>query len=78
MILFDEFYKILPLIIAESNNLYIEKNEHIRSITEVETAQDRFYGFAKEKFPQLYKKIIDEANSMGISMYFSGIRHFKH
>jgi len=47
----DEFYKILPLIIAESNNLYIEKNEHIRSITEVETAQDRFYGFAKEKFP---------------------------
>ena len=24
------------------------------------------------------KKIIDEANSMGISMYFSGIRHFKH
>ena len=47
----DEFYKILPLIIAESNNLYIEKNEHIRSITEVETAQDRFYSFAKEKFP---------------------------
>ena len=47
----DEFYKILPLIIAESNNLYIEKNEHIRSITKVETAQDRFYGFAKEKFP---------------------------
>ena len=47
----DEFYKILPLIIAESNNLYIEKNEHIRSITKVETAQDRFYGFVKEKFP---------------------------
>ncbi len=47
----DEFYKILSLIIAESNNLYIEKNEHIRSITKVETAQDRFYGFAKEKFP---------------------------
>ena len=47
----DEFYKILPLIIAESNNLYIEKNEHIRSITEVETAQDRFYSFSKEKFP---------------------------
>ena len=47
----DEFYKILPLIIAESNNLYIEKNEHIRSITKVETAQDRFNGFAKEKFP---------------------------
>ena len=47
----DEFYKILPLIIAESNNLYIEKNEHILSITEVETAQDRFYSFAKEKFP---------------------------
>jgi len=47
----DEFYKILPLIIAESNNLYIEKNEHIRSITKVETAQDRFYDFTKEKFP---------------------------
>ena len=47
----DEFYKILPLIIPESNNLYIEKNEHIRSITKVETAQDRFYGFVKEKFP---------------------------
>jgi|TARA_B110000438_G_scaffold75895_1_gene75972 Xaa-Pro aminopeptidase len=47
----DEFHKILPLIIAESKNLYLEKNEHIRSITNVETAQDRFYDFSKSKFP---------------------------
>ncbi len=47
----DEFHKILPLIIPESNNLYLEKNEHIRSVTDVETAQDRFYDFAKSKFP---------------------------
>ena len=47
----DEFHKVLPLIIAESKNLYLEKNEHIRSITDVETAQDRFYDFAKSKFP---------------------------
>ena len=46
----NEFHKILPLIIGESKNLYLEKNEHIRSITDVETAQDRFYDFAKSKF----------------------------
>ena len=38
----DQFEKILPLILTESKNIYLDKNEHIRSSTEVETAQDRF------------------------------------
>ena len=45
----DEFNKIIPLITAESNNVYLDKNEHIRSSTKVETAQDRFLKNFKSK-----------------------------
>ena len=38
----DQFENILPLILAQTKDIYLEKNEHIRSKTKVETAQDRF------------------------------------
>ena len=47
----DQFEKILPLILTESKNIYLDKNEHIRSSTEVETAQDRFISNIESKFP---------------------------
>ena len=46
----DQFEKILSLIVAESDRVYLDKNEHIRSLTKVETAQDRFLKNFKSKF----------------------------
>ena len=33
----EHFEKVLPLIVAESDEVYLDKNEHIRSVTQVET-----------------------------------------
>ena len=38
----DYFENILNLILAESNEIYLDKNEHIRSSTKIQTPQDRF------------------------------------
>ena len=38
----NNFEKILNLILAESNEIYLDKNEHIRSSTKIQTPQDRF------------------------------------
>ena len=46
----EQFEKVLPLIVAESDEVYLDKNEHIRSVTQVETAQDRFLKNFKLKF----------------------------
>ena len=46
----EQFEKILPLIVAESDEVYLDKNEHIRSVSQVETAQDRFLKNFKLKF----------------------------
>ena len=46
----EHFEKVLPLIVAESDEVYLDKNEHIRSVTQVETAQDRFLKNFKLKF----------------------------
>jgi len=46
----DQFEKVLPLIVAESDEVYLDKNEHIRSVSQVETAQDRFLKNFKLKF----------------------------
>ena len=38
----NNFENILNLILAESNEIYLDKNEHIRSSTKIQTPQDRF------------------------------------
>ena len=38
----DTFENILNLILAESNEIYLDKNEHIRSSTKIQTPQERF------------------------------------
>ncbi len=46
----SNFETILNLIIAESESIYLEKNEHIRSNTNVQTPQDRFIKKIKKKY----------------------------
>ncbi|RPG64594.1 MAG: M24 family metallopeptidase [Flammeovirgaceae bacterium TMED290] len=46
----DQFENIFPLILAQIKDIYLEKNEHIRSKTKVETAQDRFIKKIKSEF----------------------------
>ena len=46
----DQFKNILRLILAQTKDIYLEKNEHIRSETKVETAQDRFIKKIKSEF----------------------------
>ena len=36
------FKNVLDLILAHTESIYLEKNEHIRSSTKIETPQDRF------------------------------------
>ncbi len=47
----SEFEKMLGLVLAESVNIYLDLNEHIRSANEVETRTKRFYKWCHSKFP---------------------------
>jgi Xaa-Pro aminopeptidase len=47
----EEFEKTLQIILAESENIYLDSNEHIRNGNEVETRNDRFSHWCKDKFP---------------------------
>lgn len=46
-----EFQKILNTILVESENIYLDTNEHIRNSSEVETRTSRFIKECKEKYP---------------------------
>jgi len=46
-----EFEKTLYTIMAESDNIYLYKNEHIRNASEVETANDRLIKWCKNHYP---------------------------
>lgn len=46
----DKFESTLNTILAETNNIYLYNNEHIRNGTEVETRTDRFNKWCKEKY----------------------------
>jgi Xaa-Pro aminopeptidase len=46
-----EFEKMLYTIMAESQNLYLYKNEHIRNASLVQTANDRLISWCKEHYP---------------------------
>ena len=47
----DEFEKTFQMVLAESENIYLDSNEHIRNGNEVETRNDRFSDWCKDKFP---------------------------
>lgn len=47
----EEFDRILLTMLAETEHVYLETNEHIRYGSEVETRNDRFVKECKQKFP---------------------------
>lgn len=54
----EEFDKSLQTVLAETENVYLETNEHIRSASSVQTANDRFIGSCKAAFPlHTYKRL---------------------
>ena len=46
----DKFEQTLNTILAETNNIYLYNNEHIRNGTEVETRSDRFNKWVHSKY----------------------------
>ncbi|WOK05611.1 aminopeptidase P family protein [Imperialibacter roseus] len=46
-----EFHKVLYTILAESTNIYLESNEHIRAASEVTTSNQRFVKWCMEHYP---------------------------
>ncbi len=47
----DEFEKIMKIITAQADKLYVNKNEHTRADTTVETREDRFIKKLKQDYP---------------------------
>lgn len=50
----NEFEQIFKNVLAESDHIYLDINEHIRNATKVETRNDRFLKWCKSEYP-LYK-----------------------
>lgn len=46
----DKFESTLNTVLAETNNIYLYNNEHIRNGTDVETRTDRFNKWCREKY----------------------------
>lgn len=46
----EEFERILSTVLAESEHIYLDTNEHIRSGSEVQTRNDRFIDWCKEQY----------------------------
>jgi len=47
----DAFDQTLLNVLAESENIFLDTNEHLRNASETETRNDRFIKSCKEKFP---------------------------
>ena len=48
----NKFENILENILSKSENIYLEKNEHPRSINKVETNQDKFFNYCTKKYSE--------------------------
>ncbi len=46
-----EFEQVLHTLLAECEHIYLPANEHIRSTSKVETANDRFIAWCKSNYP---------------------------
>jgi len=47
----DSFKQVLPALMNEAENVYLNTNEHIRAVVEVETRDARFGKWIKEHYP---------------------------
>jgi len=50
----SQFEQIFHTLVVESENIYLNQNEHLRAITTVETRDDRFRKNCKIKYPNHY------------------------
>jgi len=54
----DQFNSIFKSLMSEAENVYLNTNEHLRATTKVESCDDRFIRWCKEKYPlHNYKRI---------------------
>ncbi len=54
----DQLERILSTVLAESDHLYLDTNEHIRGASEVQTRNDRFMLWCKQQYPlHEYKRL---------------------
>ncbi|MDX1903606.1 MAG: aminopeptidase P family protein [Thermonemataceae bacterium] len=54
----SEFEHVFTLLAFESENIYLNTNEHTRAVVEVETRDARFIKYCQQKFPlHTYKRI---------------------
>ncbi len=54
----DQFEQMLYMVLAESETIYLDTNEHIRAGTETETRSDRFVKWCKGRYPLYqYKRL---------------------
>jgi Xaa-Pro aminopeptidase len=49
----EEFESTLQMLIAESDHLYLDGNEHIRTANETETRTERFAKSCRQKYPMM-------------------------
>lgn len=47
----SEFERTLQTVLADSDHIYLDTNEHLRNAAEVETRNDRFVKWCKQKHP---------------------------
>jgi Xaa-Pro aminopeptidase len=47
----NQFERVFKELMAETENVYLNTNEHLRANTEAETREDRFIKWCKEHFP---------------------------
>ena len=47
----DQFHMILNQLMSQAERVYLNTNEHLRANTEVQTREDRFIDWIKEKYP---------------------------
>ncbi len=47
----SEFDEVFKSLVSEAENIYLNQNDHLRAVLEVETRDDRFRKSCKEKYP---------------------------
>ncbi len=74
----DQFEKIFANLAAESSCLYLNSNEHLRAVIEVETRDARFVKWCKERFPlHEYNRLAPIMHSLRAIKQPEEIEHLK-
>jgi Xaa-Pro aminopeptidase len=75
----EEFDRTLFTILAESENVYLASNEHIRNASEVQGANDRFVRWCKEHLPLYnYERLAPHIYDLRLVKSDSEVRLMQH